>query len=63
MTDNEWAKAANLRSQYWLYVVMDCATSNPELLRVRDPFGRLTGAMKGGLTFKVGDIVAMSEQD
>ena len=63
MTDNEWAKAANLRGQYWLYVVLDCATGNPELLRVRDPFARLTGSAKGGLELKVGDIVAMAETD
>ena len=63
MTDNEWARAANLRDQYWLYVVFNCATPNPELLRVRDPFARLTGTVKGGLTLKVGDLVAMAERD
>ena len=47
MTDNEWARAANLRDQYWLYVVFNCATPNPELLRVRDPFARLTGREGG----------------
>ena len=63
MTDNEWAKAANLRERFWLYVVMDCATPTPRLLRVRDPFTRLLGRAKGGLTLKVGDIVAMAELD
>ena len=63
MSDNEWAKAANLPDRYWLYVVLDCATPNPRLLRVRDPFGRLTGMAKGGMTLKVGDIVAMAEVD
>jgi hypothetical protein len=63
MTDNEWAKAANLRERYWLYVVMDCATPAPRLLRVRDPFARLTGRAKGGLTLKVGDIIAMAEAE
>jgi hypothetical protein len=63
MTDNEWAKAANLRERYWLYVVMDCATPAPRLLRVRDPFARLTGRTKGGLTLKVGDIIAMAETE
>jgi superfamily II DNA or RNA helicase len=61
MTENEWAKAANLRDQYWLYVVLDCATANPELLRVRNPFARLIGSAKGGFELKVGDIVAMAE--
>ena len=27
---NEWAKACNLRDSYWLFVVYDCATPNPE---------------------------------
>ena len=41
MSENEWAKACNLRGGYWLYVVFDCATPHPRLLRVRDPFGKL----------------------
>ena len=41
LSDNEWAKACNLRNKYWLYVVFDCATPQPRLVRVRDPFGRL----------------------
>jgi len=41
MTDNEWAAACNLRDDYWLYVVFDCATPHPRLVRVRDPFGKL----------------------
>jgi superfamily II DNA/RNA helicase len=63
MTDNEWAKAANLRERYWLFVVLDCATPAPRLLRVRDPFDRLIGRAKGGLTLKVGDILAMAETE
>ena len=41
LSDNEWAKACNLRNKYWLYVVFDCATPQPRLVRVRDPFGKL----------------------
>ena len=41
VSDNEWAKACNLRNEYWLYVVYDCATPRPRLLRVRDPFAKL----------------------
>ena len=41
MSDNEWARACNLRDAYWLCVVFDCATPRPRLLRVCDPFGRL----------------------
>ncbi len=38
---NEWAQAATLREAYWLYVVFDCATEHPRLVRVCDPFSRL----------------------
>ena len=41
LTENEWAKACNLRDGYWLYAVYDCATPRPRLVRVRDPFGKL----------------------
>ena len=41
LKDNEWASACNLRGKYWLYVVFDCATPHPRLVRVRDPFGKL----------------------
>ncbi|MFN7672453.1 MAG: helicase-related protein [Planctomycetota bacterium] len=41
VTDNEWARACNLRGQYWLYVVFDCGTQAPRLHRIRDPFGNL----------------------
>ena len=41
MSENEWARACNLRDEYWLYVVFDCATPHPRLVRVRDPFAKL----------------------
>jgi hypothetical protein len=41
LTPNEWTQARRHRDTYWLYVVTDCATDRPRLLRVRDPFGRL----------------------
>jgi len=46
MTDNEWARACNLRDDYWLYVVFDCATSHPRLIRVRDPFDKLLASSR-----------------
>lgn len=63
LTDNEWAKAANLRKQYWLYVVTGCASASPRLLRVRDPFGCLTGTTKGGFALSLGDLRAVAEPD
>jgi superfamily II DNA or RNA helicase/DNA-binding XRE family transcriptional regulator len=41
ITDNEWARACNLRDDYWLYVVYHCGTATPQLVRVQDPFGNL----------------------
>ena len=41
LSENEWAKACNLREGYWLYAVYDCATPRPRLVRVRDPFAKL----------------------
>jgi len=29
ITENEWAKACNLRDRYWLYVAFNCASSQP----------------------------------
>ena len=41
MEINEWKQACHLEDRYWLYVVFDCATPEPRLVRVRDPFRRL----------------------
>jgi hypothetical protein len=41
VTDNEWARACNLRHEYWLYVAYHCATPTPQLIRVQDPFNKL----------------------
>ncbi|MDD9873628.1 MAG: helicase-related protein [Deltaproteobacteria bacterium] len=41
LSENEWSRACNLRGSYWLYVVFDCATPRPRLLRIQDPFRRL----------------------
>jgi len=50
LTENEWSRACNLRDRYWLYVVFDCGTPNPRLLRVQDPFYKLIATAKGGVT-------------
>ena len=53
MSDNEWAKACNLRNGYWLYVVFDCATPHPRLVRVRDPFGKLLARGRESLVYTI----------
>ena len=49
VTANEWAKACNMRQAYWLYAAFNCATPNPRLARVQDPFGNLLAKAKGSV--------------
>ena len=53
MSDNEWAKACNLRDGYWLYVVFDCATPHPRLVRVRDPFAKLLVRSRESIAYTI----------
>ena len=63
MSDNEWAKACNLRGGYWLYVVFDCATPHPRLVRVRDPFAKLLARGRESLTYTISqaDLIEAAE--
>ena len=61
LTENEWAKACNQRDRYWLYVVFECASYQPRLLRICDPFGLLIGKTKGGIVINVKDIFEAAE--
>jgi SNF2 family DNA or RNA helicase/DNA-binding transcriptional regulator YiaG len=63
VSGNEWAKACNLRGDYWLYVAYDCATPNPRLVRVQDPFGRLLAKAKGSVLISPKDVLAASAQE
>ncbi|MBF0296598.1 MAG: DUF3883 domain-containing protein [Magnetococcales bacterium] len=60
VTENEWARACNLRLDYWLYVVYHCATPTPQLVRVQDPFGALLVKAKGSVLIGSSDIFAVS---
>ena len=53
VSDNEWAKACNLRNEYWLYVVYDCASARPRLLQVQDPFAKLLVATRESLSHTI----------
>jgi SNF2 family DNA or RNA helicase len=53
---NEWARACNMRHAYWFYVVYGCATSNPRLVRVQDPFGSLLAKNKGSVLISAKEI-------
>lgn len=63
VTENEWVKACNLRDRYWLYVVYDCASPHPRLLRVQDPFANLLVRAKGGVVIDEREIFAATEAE
>ena len=60
VSSNEWARAANLRDGYWLYVVYGCATSGPRLARVQDPFGNLLAKAKGSVLISAAQVNSVS---
>lgn len=63
LTENEWAKAANLRQDYWLYTVYDCATTHPRLIRVQDPFIKLIVRAKGGVIIGEASVFQAAEAE
>ena len=50
---NEWKQAFHLGDRYWLYVVFDCATPAPTLVRVRNPFDKLFAKHRASSTFTI----------
>jgi hypothetical protein len=62
LTENEWAKACNLRDKYWLYAVFDCGTAHPRLIRVKDPFAQLVARAKGSVVVGYSDVSRCAEQ-
>ena len=64
MEANEWKQACHLGDRYWLYVVFDCATPAPRLVRVRDPFGKLLANRhsSAAYTISVGSLLEAAEQ-
>ena len=53
MEANEWKQACHLGERYWLYVVFDCATPHPRLLRVRDPFAKLLARSRESAAYAI----------
>ena len=53
MEANEWKQACNLGDSYWLYVIFDCATPSPQLVRVRNPFNRLLANSRGTEAYSI----------
>ncbi|MBE0537365.1 MAG: DUF3883 domain-containing protein [Phycisphaerae bacterium] len=62
VSSNEWARAANLRQEYWLYAVYDCATPAPRLVRVQDPFANLLAKAKGSVLINAVQIVQAAKE-
>jgi hypothetical protein len=61
LTENEWAKACNLRELYCLYVVYDCASPYTRLLRVQDHYASLLVRARGGMVIDEWEIVGVAE--
>ena len=62
LTENEWARAYNLRDKYWLYAVFDCGGAQPRLFRVQDPFARLIAKARGGVVIGYSDITCNASE-
>ena len=63
VSENEWAKACVLRDRYWLYVVFDCASPKPRLVRGRDPFRNLLVKAKGGVLIPSAEVLSAAEPE
>lgn len=62
LTENEWARACNLRDKYWLYAVFDCGGNQPRLFRVQDPFANLIAKARGSVVIGYSDIVRSASE-
>jgi SNF2 family DNA or RNA helicase len=62
LTENEWARACNLRDKYWLYAVFDCGGNQPRLFRVQDPFAKLIAKVRGSVLIGYSDIVRSASE-
>lgn len=63
ISENEWRKACNLQSKYWLYCVFDCGTPSPRLLKVCDPFSKLMARARAGVDIAYSEIRRAAETE
>ena len=54
---NEWKAACHLDEEYWLYVVFDCASSSPTLVRIADPATQFFARATTRLRISAGDLL------
>jgi hypothetical protein len=60
LTTNEWYKAQQLGSSYWLYVVWEPLGPNPELMIVQDPAKHLDHAKREVIASRYYEIDAVA---
>ena len=53
LAGNEWTQACHLGAGYWLYVVWNCATPDPTLVRVQDPFAKLLAGERASTAYTI----------
>ena len=53
VTGNEWTQACHLADSYWLYVVWNCATPEPTMVRIQDPFAKLLAGERASTTYTI----------
>jgi len=63
VSENEWSSACNHRSHFWLYVVFDCGSSHPTLLRIQDPFKELLVQNQGGVKISSNEIIMAAKEN
>jgi hypothetical protein len=63
VSENEWSSACNHRSRYWFYVVYDCGSSSPTLLRIQDPFEQLLVKSQGGVKISSQEILLAAKEN
>ncbi len=63
MESNEYRAACNLGMDYWLYVVLNCTTPTPELVRVRDPFDKLIARAETRLRISLSEVMRAAAED
>ena len=56
LSENEWRAAITHRDDFWLYVVYDCATASPRLLRIQNPHARLVATPTGDVVIDEAEI-------
>jgi hypothetical protein len=54
LTSNEWKRARQWRENYWLYIVTNAGSDEPQLTRIQDPAGRF---VEGEDIFATGFII------